>query len=447
MIHDPERETLERGQLRELQLERLSALAGYVYERVRMYRERFDEAGVRPDQIRSLDDLRRLPFTRKSDLRDHYPFGLFAVPRHEVVRIHGSSGTTGKPTVVGYTRADLDLFAELNARSLAMLGAEPGMTLHNAFGYGLFTGGLGFHHGAERLGLTVVPVSGGMTERQLLLIMDLRPDVLACTPSFALTLVQEFKTRGIGPDEISLRYAAVGAEPWSEAMRAEIDAGLGVRTSNTYGLSEVIGPGVSGECIEERNGSHIHEDHFLPEVVDPESGEQVPDGEVGVLVFTALTKQALPLVRYWTGDLASLSSEPCSCGRTLARMSAIRGRTDDMLIIRGVNVFPTQVEDVLGRVRELSPHYQLIVSRERTMDELEVRTEASDDFFRAVGLDVLSDDAIAADHTVGALRERVSGLIKDTIGCSMKVSVVAPGSVPRSEGGKLSRVLDTRPRG
>jgi phenylacetate-CoA ligase len=446
MIHDPERETLERGRLRELQRERLTRLARYVYERVGMYRTRFDGAGVRPDQIRSLDDLRRLPFTRKSDLREHYPFGLFAVPRSDVVRIHASSGTTGKPTVVGYTRADIDLFAEVNARSLAMLGGEPGMMLHNALGYGLFTGGFGFHCGGERLGLTVVPVSGGMTERQLLLITDFRPDVIACTPSYALTLAQEFRNRGIGPDEISLRFAAVGAEPWSESMRAEIDRGLGVRTSNTYGLSEIIGPGVSCECVEERNGSHINEDHFLPEVVDRESGEQLPEGEVGVLVFTTLTKQALPLMRYWTGDLASLSSEPCSCGRTLVRMSAIRGRTDDMLIIRGVNVFPTQVEDVLGRVPELSPHYQLVVSRERTMDELEVRAEPTDDFVRAVGIDLLSDAAIEADHAVGALRGRISGLIKDTIGCSMKVSIVAPGSVPRSQGGKLSRVLDTRPR-
>ena len=303
MIHDPAPETLPRAQLRELQRERLRTLAAYVYERVGLYRERFDEAGVQPDQIRSLDDLRRLPFTRKRDLRDHYPFGLFAVPREEVVRIHGSSGTTGKPTVVGYTRADVELFAEVNARSLAMLGAEPGMMLHNALGYGLFTGGLGYHYGAERLGMTVVPASGGMTERQLMLITDFRPEVIACTPSYALTLAQAFEKRGIGPDEISLRYAAVGAEPWTESMRAEIDRGLGVRTSNTYGLSEVIGPGVSGECIEERNGSHIHEDHFLPEVVDPESGEQLPEGELGVLVFTTLTKQALPLIRYWTGDL------------------------------------------------------------------------------------------------------------------------------------------------
>ena len=320
---------------------------------------------MRPEQIRSLDDLRRLPFTRKSDLRDHYPFGLFAVPREEVVRIHGSSGTTGKPTVVGYTRADIDLFAEVCARCLALLGAEPGMMLHNAFGYGLFTGGLGFHYGGERLGMTVVPVSGGMTERQLLLIEDFRPDVIACTPSYALTLAQAFKDRGIAPEDISLRFAAVGAEPWTETMRSEIDRGLGVRTCNIYGLSEVIGPGVAGECVEERDGSHVHEDHFLPEVVDPDSGEPLAEGEVGVLVFTALTKQALPLMRYWTGDLASLSSEPCSCGRTLIRMSAIRGRTDDMLIIRGVNVFPTQVEEVIGRVPELSPHYQLVVSRER----------------------------------------------------------------------------------
>jgi phenylacetate-CoA ligase len=447
MIHDPALETLEREQLAKLQRERLGAIAGYVYDRIGLYRERFDDAGVRPDQIRSLNDLRRLPFTRKDDLRAHYPFGLFAVPREDVVRIHGSSGTTGRPTVVGYTRSDLDVFAEVNARCLAMLGAEPGMMLHNAFGYGLFTGGLGLHHGAERLGMSVVPVSGGMTERQVLLITDFRPDVIACTPSYALTLVQEFERRGIGPDDISLRYAVVGAEPWTEAMRAEIDRGLGVETSNVYGLSEVIGPGVSGECVEERNGSHVHEDHFLPEVVDPESGEQLAEGELGVLVFTALTKQALPLIRYWTGDLASLSSEPCSCGRTLVRMSPIRGRTDDMLIIRGVNIFPSQVESVLGRVPELSPHCQLVVSRAGAMDELEVRTEATGAFFRSLGIDAPSQESIEANGSVIALRGRVSGLIKDSIGCTMKVTIVAPGTVPRSDGGKRSRVLDTRARG
>jgi phenylacetate-CoA ligase len=319
------------------------------------------------------------------------------------------------------------------------------MMLHNANVYGLFTGGLGFHYGGERLGMTVVPVSGGMTERQLLLITDFRPDVIACTPSYALTLAQAFAKRGIGPDEISLRYAALGAEPWSEAMRSEIDRGLGVRACNVYGLSEVIGPGVACECVEERRGSHVNEDHFLPEVVDPDSGEQLPEGEVGVLVLTALTKQALPLIRYWTGDLASLSSEPCSCGRTFMRMSAIRGRTDDMLIIRGVNVFPTQVEEVLGRVAGLSPHYQLVVSRDGPMDELEVRTELTDELVRSLGAESLSDEAIEADARLRELRGRVSGLIKDSVGCTMKVSVVVPGSLPRSEGGKLSRVLDKRP--
>ena len=446
MIRDPGAETLDRPRLAELQSGRLRELAAYVYGRVGLYRERFDESGVRPDRIRSLDDLRRLPFTHKSDLRDQYPFGLFAVPREEVQRVHGSSGTTGKPTLVGYTRADVDLFAEVNARCLAMAGAEPGMMLHNALSYGLFTGGHGLHNGGERLAMCVVPVSGGMTERQLLLIADLRPDVLACTPGYALTLAQAFRERGIAPEAISLRYAIVGAEPWTEAMRAEIGRDLGVRVSNLYGLSEVIGPGVSCECVEEQNGSHVNEDHFLPEVVDPETREPLPEGEVGVLVFTTLTKQALPLVRYWTGDLASLSSEPCTCGRTLVRMSAIRGRTDDMLIIRGVNVFPTQVEAVLGRLAELGPHYQLVVSREGTMDELEVRAEVTEDFFRTVGSELLSDEAAEAGETLGALRRRASGLIKDTIGCTTAVTVVAPGTLPRSEGGKLPRVLDNRPR-
>jgi phenylacetate-CoA ligase len=435
---------MPREALRAKQSERLRALASYVVERVPFYRDAFASAGVAPADIRSVDDLTKLPFTHKSDLRDHYPFGLFAVPREKVERVHASSGTTGKPTVVGYTHADIELFAEVNARSLAMGGAEPGMTLHNAYGYGLFTGGLGLHYGGERLGMTVVPVSGGMTERQLTLITDFRPDVIACTPSYALTLAHELASRGLGPDEISLRFAIVGAEPWSEAMRAEIDAGLGVRTTNIYGLSEVIGPGVANECVEARDGSHVNEDHFFPEIVDPDTGRLLPEGDVGVLVFTTLTKQAMPLVRYWTGDLASLSSAPCSCGRTLVRMSAIRGRTDDMLIVRGVNVFPTQVAEVLARVEELSSHYQLVVSREGTLDELEVHAELTDDFFVTVATDLLSDDVIEADHSLRALRERIADLIKDTIGCSMRVSLVAPGTVPRSDGGKLARVVDTR---
>lgn len=314
MILEPDAETLPRERLRELQVQRLRDRVAYVYERVPFYRQRLAEAGVRPGEIESLDDLRRIPLTKKDDFRNHYPFAMFAVPLSQVARIHVSSGTTGKPTVVGYTSADLELLARVNARCLAMAGAEPGMLLHNAYGYGLFTGGLGLHAGGERLGMTVVPVSGGMTERQITLITDFRPQVISCTPSYALTLAQQFGQRGIAPEEISLQFALLGAEPWTETMRAEIDAGLGVRSTNIYGLSEVIGPGVSNECIEERAGSHVNEDHFLPEIVDPESGQPLPEGEEGVLVFTTLTKEALPVIRYWTGDIASLSSKPCGCG-------------------------------------------------------------------------------------------------------------------------------------
>jgi phenylacetate-CoA ligase len=428
-------------QLRALQLERLRALVARVKGRVPLYRERL--AGVEPEQLRSLDDLRRLPFTRKDDLRKTYPFGLFAVPRDQVVRVHASSGTTGKLTVVGYTAGDVDLFARVNARSLAMAGAEPGMLLHNAYGYGLFTGGLGLHYGGERLGLAVVPVSGGMTERQLMLISDLRPDVIACTPSYALTLAQEFQARGIAPVDISLRLAVLGAEPWTEPMRREIDAGLGVRATNIFGLSEVIGPGVSCECVEARAGSHVNEDHFLPEVVDPDTGEPLPDGEEGVLVFTTLTKEALPLVRYWTGDVTSLDSEPCLCGRTLTRMDRIKGRADDMLIIRGVNVYPTQVEAVLLELPELTPNYRIVVRRERTLDEADVEIEVSEAFLREAGSESLEEEH---DH-VRALRGLAEQRLRDSIGCTLAVLLKAPGTVPRSEGGKLQRVVDSRSLG
>jgi phenylacetate-CoA ligase len=438
VIFEPESETLPRDQLRALQAERLRALVAYVKERVPLYRERLAE--VDPGGIASLDDLRRLPFTRKDDLRNTYPFGMFAVPREDVIRIHASSGTTGKLTVVGYTAADVDLFARVNARSLAMAGAEPGMILHNAYGYGLFTGGLGLHSGGERLGLAVVPISGGMTERQLMLITDLRPDVIACTPSYALTLAQAFGERGIGPDEISLCYAVVGAEPWTEGMRREIDAGLGVRSTNIFGLSEVIGPGVSCECVEERAGSHVNEDHFLPEVVDPKTGEPLPEGEEGVLVFTTLTKEALPLIRYWTGDITSLDSEPCICGRTLVRMGLITGRSDDMLIIRGVNVYPTQVEAALLQLRELTPNYRIVVSRSGTHDEAEVEVEVSDTFLLEAGTDSLAEEL---EH-VRELRDRTERCLRESIGCSLPVTFKAPGTVPRSEGGKLQRVLDRR---
>ena len=428
MIFEPELETLPRDRLRALQLDRLRSLVAYARDRVPLYRERL--AGV---EIRSLDDLRELPFTRKDDLRDAYPFGMLAVPRERLARIHASSGTTGKLTVVGYTAGDLDLFARVNARSLAMAGAEPGMVLHNAYGYGLFTGGLGIHAGGEKLGLTVVPVSGGMTERQLMLIEDFRPDVITCTPSYALTLGQAFGERGVAPEEISLRYAVLGAEPWTEEMRGEIDAGLGVRSTNIFGLSEVIGPGVSCECVDARAGSHVNEDHFLPEVVDPDTGEPLDEGEEGVLVFTTLTKEALPLLRYWTGDITSLSSEQCVCGRTLVRMARIKGRADDMLIIRGVNVFPTQVEAVLLRVPELTPNYRIVVSRTGTLDEAEVEVEVSETFLLEAGSEGLP-----------ALEARAERLLRETIGCSLGVACKEPGTVPRSDGGKLNRVLDRR---
>jgi phenylacetate-CoA ligase len=426
VLFEPAVERLPRDELEALQLERLRDLVSRVCERVPLYRERL--ADVEPDSIGSLDDLRHLPFTRKDDLRDTYPLGMLAVPRRELARIHASSGTTGKPTVVAYTAADLDLVGRVNARSLAMAGAEPGMTLHNAYGYGLFTGGLGLHAGGERLGVNVVPVSGGMTERQLTLIEDLRPDAIACTPSYALTLAAAFADRGIAPDELGLRFAVVGAEPWTERMREEIDAGLGVRTTNIYGLSEIIGPGVSCECVEARAGSHVNEDHFLPEIVHPDSGEPLQEGEEGVLVLTTLTKEALPLVRYWTGDVCSLTRDACACGRTLARMGPIVGRTDDMLVVRGVNVYPSQVGAVLGRIPELSPHFGLVVRREGTLDSLEVLVEpASRDACDAVTLIV-----------------RTAALLRETIGCTMRVTVVKPGEAPRSDGGKIQRVQDLR---
>jgi phenylacetate-CoA ligase len=438
VIFERELETMPREQLRSLQTERLRALVGYLKERVPLYRERLRD--TEPGDVVSVDDVQQLPFTRKDDLRDTYPFGMLAVPRDQLARVHASSGTTGKLTVVGYTAADLDLFARVNARALAMAGAEPGMVLHNAYGYGLFTGGLGLHAGGERLGMAVVPVSGGMTERQLMLIEDFRPDVIACTPSYALTLAQAFAERGVAPDEISLRYALLGAEPWTEGIRENVDAGLGVRSVNIFGLSEVIGPGVSCECVVERAGSHINEDEFLPEVVHPDTGAPLAEGEEGVLVLTTLTKEALPLVRYWTGDLTSLSSAPCACGRTLVRMERITGRADDMLVIRGVNVFPTQVEAALLRVTELTPNYRIIVARTGTLDEAEVEIEVSETFLREAGAESLSDEH---DH-VRELRARSERLLRESIGCSLRVTLAAPGTIPRSEGGKLQRVVDRR---
>jgi len=444
VIYEAEFESMPAAELRNLQSERLAGLAARAYERVDFYRTRFDEAGLEPDAVSTIEDITTLPITRKQDLRDHYPFGLFAEGIREISRIHVSSGTTGRATVVGYTTEDVDLFARVNARCLAMAGAEPGMMLHNAYGYGLFTGGLGLHYGAERLGMTVVPVSGGMTERQLTLIADFRPDMISCTPSYGLTLVQEFAERGMAPGEISLSLGILGAEPWTEMMRGEVDAGLGLKATNIYGLSEIIGPGVSCECVEERNGSHVNEDHFYPEILDPSTGEPLPEGNEGVLVITTLTKQALPLLRYWTGDITSLFSAECGCGRTLRRMAPIKGRTDDMLIIRGVNLYPMEIELVLGRVEELAPHYRLIVARESTLDELTVETEVTSEVFRRVGGEVLSDEVVGADDFLDRLRARIQQDIKDSLGVTTRVLLKSPGTVPRSDGGKLNRVEDRR---
>jgi phenylacetate-CoA ligase len=437
MIWNVAAETMPRPDLAALQLSRLQSLAQRAYGRVPFYRQSFDRAGVRPEQIRTLDDLRRLPWTRKSDLRDHYPFGLFAVARDEVVRVHASSGTTGKPTVVGYTRGDLAVWAEVCARCLAASGGSPGDVFHNAYGYGLFTGGLGMHYGGELLGMTVVPVSGGNTERQLLLIEDFQPRVIACTPSYMLTLAEAALARGMDPKRLSLRFAVLGAEPWTEEMRWQVQRLLPVRAVNIYGLSEVIGPGVSNECVEGQAGSHVFEDHFLVEALDPDTGEPVRPGEVGELTFTTLTKEALPVIRYRTGDLASLDPAPCVCGRTHIRMSLVVGRTDDMLIIRGVNIFPSQIESVVVSFAELSPHYQLCVTRERTLDDLEVRIEAA-----ALG----QGTTPGAGAPVQALTARVAERLRGVTGLTVRVSIVAPGTLPRSEGGKLRRVVDQRPR-
>ncbi len=438
MIWNPEFETLSRPELERLQGERLQRLVRYVYEHVRPYRQRMEEAGVKPEDIRHREDVVKLPFMTKRDFRDHYPFGLFAVPLEQVVRIHASSGTTGKPVVVGYTRRDLEVWAEVCARCLAASGARPGDVFQNAYGYGLFTGGLGMHAGAERMGLVVVPVSGGNTERQILLLQDFGPKILACTPSYALTLAEALEARGVRPGQLALRYGVLGAEPWTEAMRQQIEAKLGITALNIYGLSEVIGPGVANECLEAKNGSHVFEDHFLVEVVDPQSGEPLPFGRQGELVFTTLTKEALPVVRYRTGDIASLNPEPCQCGRTFVRMSRVVGRTDDMLIVRGVNVYPSQVEAALVGLPHLSPHYQLVVSRERTLDELEVRVEVDPEFHRALGgLD-------PSHERVQALQRRVQESLYGVLGLHVRVALTAPGSLPRSEGGKLRRVVDLR---
>ena len=426
-MYAPECERMARADLRRLQLERLKRTLAHAYANVPHTRAAFAAKGVTPDDLQSLEDLRRFPFTVKTDLRDNYPFGLFAVPREQLVRLHASSGTTGKPTVVGYTRDDIDTWAELIARSLACAGARPGDVMHNSLGYGLFTGGLGFHYGAERLGCTVTPMSGGQTERQIALIRDFGANILNATPSYALNLAEAAERMGIDLSTGSLRVGVFGAEPWSEAMRAELDRRLGIKSVDSYGLSEVMGPGVAMEC-QYRLGLHGWEDHFLFEVVDPETQEPLPMGEAGELVITTLTKIGLPMIRYRTRDITRLTDEPCPCGRTHLRILRVTGRNDDMLIIRGVNLYPSQIEAVLVDFPGLAPHYQLVVSRQGSLDHLTVEAEAAE---------------VRGEEARGLLSHQVRHHLKTMIGVSAEVIIRLPGELPRSEG-KATRVRDIR---
>ncbi|MET9514568.1 phenylacetate--CoA ligase PaaK [Streptomyces sp. NPDC002994] len=419
-------EELGREELGALQLERLRATLRHAYENVPFYRQSFDKAGLRPDDCRSLADLARFPFTVKTDLRDNYPFGMFAVPESDIRRIHASSGTTGRPTVVGYTERDLDMWADMVARSIRAAGGRPGHKVHVAYGYGLFTGGLGAHYGAERLGCTVIPASGGMTARQVQLIQDFRPEVIMVTPSYMLTLLDEFERQGVDPCTTSLKVGIFGAEPWTEEMRREIEGRFAIDAVDIYGLSEVIGPGVAQECVETKDGLHIWEDHFFPEVVDPVTGEVLPDGEQGELVFTSLTKEAMPVVRYRTRDLTRLL--PGTARPGFRRMEKVTGRTDDMVILRGVNLFPTQIEEIVLRTPGVAPHFQLRLTREGRMDRLTVRAEA-----RA---GATGDQRAAAEASIATA-------VKDGIGVSVGVEIVDPETLERSVG-KLKRIEDLR---
>lgn len=441
-MFQPEIETMPLPRLRRLQNERLKDLVQYLYARVPFYRQQMDDLNIRPGSIRGVEDLHTLPFTKKTDLRDHYPFGLCAVPRNEVARIHCSSGTTGKPTVVTYTLGDLEIFAECVARSLAAAGCKPGMTLQNAYGYGLFTGGLGLHYGAEKLGLSVIPISGGVTDRQLMLLQDFQSDIICCTPSYAQTLAQELVKRNMPLDSISLKYAVLGAEPWTEAVRVEVEKGLNVTATNIYGLSEIMGPGVSQEDFEEKGtGSYVWEDHFYPEIVDKDTGLPVPEGEYGVLVFTTLTKKAMPMLRYWTNDITNIYYEK-SAKRTHVKMGTIRGRSDDMLIIRGVNLFHTQVEAIITEMPQLSANYQLVVFHEGTMDNVEVRVEIAEHLAKVLQLNETDD--LTHHEVLQDVKHHFGKKIKDNIGLTMRITLLNLGQIPRSEGGKLNRIVDLR---
>ncbi|MEK9643600.1 MAG: phenylacetate--CoA ligase PaaK [Paracoccaceae bacterium] len=428
----PDRNTLDpieiasRDEIQALQLSRMKWSLRHAYDNVAMYKKRFDDAGVHPDDLKSLSDLAKFPFTYKNDLRDHYPFGLFAVPRDQIARIHASSGTTGKATVVGYTKNDVSMWADMVARSMRASGTKPGDIVNIVYGYGLFTGGLGAHYGAERLGCTVVPVSGGMTERQVTLIQDFKPSTIMVTPSYMLNILEQFHKMGIDPRGSSLDVAIFGAEPWTNSMRQEIEQAFDMHAVDIYGLSEVLGPGVANECVETKDGLHIWEDHFYPEIINPETGEPVEDGEMGELVFTTLTKEGLPMIRYRTRDLTRLLP---GTARSMRRMEKITGRADDMIILRGVNVFPTQIEELILKSDTLAPHFQIELTKDGPMDKMKVKVEKI-------------PSATGSQDLGSALKNR----IKDTIGISVSIEVGEPGSVERSEG-KARRVVDLRPKG
>lgn len=427
ILHDIETES--RNRIEELQLNRLRQTAERVYNHVPFYRKKFLESNITPQDVTSLDDIQKLPFTVKADLREHYPFGLFAVDKKEIVRLHASSGTSGKPTVVGYTRNDITMWSNLVARAISIGGGEPGQTLHNAYGYGLFTGGLGLHYGSEQLGMATVPVSGGNTERQIMLIQDFEPEVICGTPSYVLNLAEKMEVRGIDPASTSLKFGIFGAEPWSEEMRKALEAKLGIKACDIYGLSEVMGPGVAMECHEGQNGLHIAEDHFYAEVIDPIKMIPLPIGEEGELVFTSLTKEAFPVIRYRTGDIASLCKEKCVCGRTTIRMSRVKGRIDDMLNVNGVNVFPSEIERCILQMAELAPHYQIQVHKKGSLKVLELHAEWSEEFYRDMG------DAEFA-------KKKIQEVLKQNCLISIRLVLHPPKTLPRSEG-KAVRIVSS----
>ncbi len=425
-------ELASKDELQALQLQRLKATLKHAYDNVPHYRASFDAAGVHPEDLQTLADLAKFPFTVKKDLRDNYPFNMFAVPREQVVRIHASSGTTGKPTVVGYTKNDIDTWATVMARSIRAAGGRAGDIIHIAYGYGLFTGGMGAHYGAEKLGCTVIPMSGGQTEKQVQLINDFKPSIIMVTPSYMLNLIDEFSRQGLDPVESSLKIGIFGAEPWTDAMRGEIEARAGIDAVDIYGLSEVMGPGVASECVESKDGPVIWEDHFYPEIIDPETGEVLPDGSEGELVFTSLTKEALPIIRYRTRDLTKLLL-PTS--RSMRRIGKITGRSDDMMIIRGVNVFPTQIEEIILKIPQLAPHYQLVLARDGHLDTMEVLVELRPDLPGELSVNQLNDLNRTLQHN-----------IKTYVGITTKVSILPPGRMERSSVGKAKRIVDQRPK-